>query len=938
MLSSRWHITLLGGLRAEQDGKSVTRFRTRKTASLLATLAYHADRIHPRDELVELLWPDDDPDAARASLRTALNSLRKQLEPPGVPPGSVLVTDRSIVRLRKDAVSTDVAEFKAALREARAAADAGSAASHLTRAVQAYQGELLPGFYEDWVLSERQHLAESYTGALLQLIAHREAGGDITQALEYARLAISNDRTNEEAHQKVICLLRKAGRPADALQQYRELERILREQLDVQPSEESRALADSLRGTAPHRPARKRRRAQLAATVSAVSPSHRRETTKHAPSLPLPMMPFFGREEEMARIEEIFLKRVSIRNQTGRASGQGVRLLTLLGLGGTGKTRLAIETARRLQRAFNDSVWYVPLAGLSEPQSIPDTILDTMKLSRKTDGEWHAPVRALLEDRPGLLVLDNFEHLVEGGAVYVEELLARLPGLACLITSRVRLGIDGERLFEVQPLLTPSIGDTTPGALVEYASVRLFTDRAQAARADFQVTAGNAEAVAELCRRLEGLPLALELAASWAQTLTPHQMLERTRERLGILTSRRRGGEGRHQSLRAALEWSYSLLTPELQTLFRRLSVFRGGWNGAAAVDVCSDFGAETGANSDAEFAMLRDLTLLAEASLISTEEVALQSGPEMRFRMLETLREYGAELLSQEEQAELSNRHATHFGTLVEEYAEEVHQRFRDRLDHDLDNLRAALRWIADTPGEGEQALRLAVAMFPLWVYWDHMAEALEWTERVLLNALPGTALAAEALNKVGVIHNYLNHFETSLAYQQRHLEARRALGDELGIARALSNSGLPLVEMGRLAEARPLHEESVEILRRLGAEKYLPAALLNLADTLRYLGEHDRARELYWESIHGYERVGSPGNAALGYESLGKQARQLGDIETAREMLETAIKVCQGGGKPEPGRLMAEMAEIQEELGNQEEARRIRKEMKALQLTSNG
>ncbi|MCW3054907.1 MAG: transcriptional activator, partial [Chthonomonadales bacterium] len=219
----------MGGLRAEQNQQSLTRFRTHKTGALLAYLAYFPDRLHPRDALADLLWPEDAPEDARASLRTALNSLRKQLEPPGVPAQSVLVTDRSFIRLKKEVITTDVGLLGAALQEARQAVEAPVRAGHLSRAVQIYRGELLPGFYEDWVLQGRRQLEEAYAGALRQLRAYHEEVGDLTQALDYALRTVALDAISEEAHVDVIRLFRKAGRPKEAIQQYDVLTHLLQE-------------------------------------------------------------------------------------------------------------------------------------------------------------------------------------------------------------------------------------------------------------------------------------------------------------------------------------------------------------------------------------------------------------------------------------------------------------------------------------------------------------------------------------------------------------------------------------------------------------------------------------------------------------------------------------------------------------------------------------
>ena len=304
-----------------------------------------------------------------------------------------------------------------------------------------------------------------------------------------------------------------------------------------------------------------------------------------------------------------------------------MRLVTLTGLGGAGKTRLAIEVAERLVEPFAGAVWFAPLADITDPRLLADTILDSLRLVRSPQQEPLEQVIEALSRQPSLLILDNFEQMVEGGAALVQTLLSRVPTLTVLVTSRQLLGLAGEEEFVVPPLLTPNGGETA-AQLSLYDSVQLFVDRAQAAMPHFQVTSGNAPAVAELCHRLEGLPLAIELAAARALVLTPAQMLKQLEQRFGFLVSRKRDATERHKTLEAAIEWSYRLLTPELQRFFARLSVFRGGWTAEAAEAVCE------------EPLALDYLAQLRECSLVLAEETR---GGRMRFRMLESLREYAA-------------------------------------------------------------------------------------------------------------------------------------------------------------------------------------------------------------------------------------------------------------------------------------------------------
>jgi predicted ATPase len=322
--------------------------------------------------------------------------------------------------------------------------------------------------------------------------------------------------------------------------------------------------------------------------------------------------------------------------------------VTLTGPGGTGKTRLALQVAERLTQPFAGAVWFAGLADIADPNLIADAILTGLRVPRSPQREPLDQAVEALTKQPSLLVLDNFEHLVEGGTATVQALLSGVPNLTVLVTSRQLLGLSGEREFALKPLPTPG-GADTPERLSAFDSVRLFIDRAQASRPDFQITNANAPAVAELCDRLEGIPLALELAAARAQVLTPTQMLAQLAHRFDFLSSRKRDVTDRQRTLKGAIDWSYRLLAPELQRFFARLSVFRGGWTVEAAEAVCE------------EPLALDYLAQLRECSLLLTEE---EGGQEICFRLMDSLRDYARERLEEQDNAQGGTwqRHAEHF------------------------------------------------------------------------------------------------------------------------------------------------------------------------------------------------------------------------------------------------------------------------------------
>jgi predicted ATPase/DNA-binding SARP family transcriptional activator len=924
-MNALWRIELLGSLRATHGDRVVTQFRTQKAGSLLAYLAFHSRHPHPREALLELLWPELDLDASRNNLRFVLHSLRQLLEPAGTPAGSVLLADRSTVSLRPEAFTSDVAELEAALAAAGRAVEPAERAELLRPAVELYRGELLPGAFEPWVLTARQQVAESYLGALEQLAAALEQIGDLERAIVVARRAVAADPLREEAHCHLMRLYAAAGQPAATLRQYQELERLLQEELDETPSAATRALAEELRRSAravivargtPSAPTADRRRptAGRAPVGPAPPPSDQRRPLE-APAgpsgdpalavggrpsavgtLPLQFTRFFGREEEIARL-------------TGTLRIPETRLVTLTGPGGSGKTRLAIAAAGRLPAEFAGAVWFVPLASLTEARLIPDAILGALGLSRSGAVEPLEQVVGALQGRRALLVLDNFEQLVEEGAPLLLGLLARAPELTCLVTSRERLELAGEQELIVLPLPTPRMPaarsrsaeaaapsgpNGTLAALMGYASVQLFADRARAARPEFRLTLENAGEVATLCDRLEGLPLAIELAAAWAAMLTPGQMVSRLERRFELLVSLRRDLPARHRTLWATLEWSYQLLSPALQRFFGQLSVFRGGWTLEAAQAVCDEPQA------------LAHLRRLQESSLVVVEE----AGGAMRYCLLETLREFAAEQLAPEEHAELGRRHAEFFLALAEraglEWAGVAQGEWLERLDAEHDNLRAALAWSQSAAGNLDLGMALGGAMGWFWIARGYLTEGREQSARLLaLERRPRSLQAPEAphpspegrvvrarlLGGAGLLSGEQGDYEAAREYCQESLALYRQAGNEKGIAAALLHLGAVVREQGDLEAARAYFEEAVTIQRRTGAQGGIAVALANLGTVDLCQGNAEAARPLFEESRALYAQLRDKRGESWALHNLAMIARQSGDLASGYILEEQSL-----------------------------------------------
>lgn len=869
-LNTLWHIQLLGGLQARQGERLVSRFQTYKTGALFAYLAFHASQPHPREVLIELLWPEATLESARNSLSVALSSLRRQLEPPGTPTGAVLRSDRSRAQLNPAAITTDVTEFLAAAKNAPKSEEGGEAIPRLREAVGLYCGELLPGYYEDWVGAERGRLTDAYLNTLYALIQRLADNHAYDEALEYTHRAIQADPLREASHRTLMRLYAAAGRPATALEHFRGLERLLKQSLDVAPAKATHALVTEIAG----RIGQERHAPTVVPTVpveSAPLVSSPPPKAPTEPRLPTAFTRFFGREQDIRRLRQLL-------------TDPAVRLVTLTGPGGMGKSRLAVETAGGLAEKFGGRVWFVPLADVLESERVMDAIRDTLGLPRKPDGDTEDQVVGALSTEPGLLILDNFEQLAEDGAGAVQRLLEQAPRLTCLVTSRQLLNLGGEHELSLAPLPTPD-ARASRESISQAPSVQMFVDRAQTRRADFQVTPGNAKTIAALCAALEGMPLALELAAAWTGVLTPAQMLARLGHRLDLLVSQRKDLPERHRSLRAALDSSYRFLSSDAQRLFARLSVFRGGWTLEAAHQVCAEV------QDDEEEATLDLMRRLQERSLLTAQEV----GGEMRYRMYETMREYAAEQLTPDEADQVAQRHGAFFLTLARAigrtvtWAEKV--AWMDRLDADMENLRVAFVWALAR--DVEAVLKAATQLSLFWHIRGHAAEG-----RALLsdgiNAAGATVpeeTRLRALVEMGQLAQVQGDYGPARETLEQALHAYRDVDDPAGEAIALGYLSDVLMNQGDYDVARTLTEKALRFHRAAGNRSGEAGCLSRLGYIARERGEPGTARDLLERSIALHVQMGDELGATSTRGSLAYAVLSQGDRDYARTLLEQTL-----------------------------------------------
>jgi predicted ATPase/serine/threonine protein kinase len=598
-----------------------------------------------------------------------------------------------------------------------------------------------------------------------------------------------------------------------------------------------------------------------------------------AVNLPVQRTGFVGREKEVAAAKELLQR-------------DTVRLVTITGPGGIGKTRLAIEVASQMGDVFSGGAHFIPLSSLSDSGLIASAVVQALGI-REAGGQ--PPLELLRESfqkalsQPMLLVLDNFEHLVAGAPV-VAELLAMAPKLKILVTSRAALHVSGEREFPVPPLGMSDSGATlTVEEMGRVPAIALFVQRATAVKPDFDLTRENAAVVAEICARLDGLPLAIELAAARVKVLSPSAMRTRLRSRLQLLTGGARDMPERQQTLRAAIDWSYDLLGVAEQRLFRRLGVFVGGCTLEGAEAVCD-------ARGDLELDVLDGMTSMVDKSLM--QQVEPEQG-ETRFVMLETLREYALEKLEASgEYKETKRAHAAYCLVLAEEdAAEQGGADTAERMQSfalEENNFRAAVEWLTET-GDAVWGLRLGAALFHFWETREQHTEGRARLEK-LLN-LPGaeapTKARARALFAGGVLANEQGDHERSDALLEESLEIARKLGDKQGAAVSLNALAVGFRTRGDFAPARALVEESLALWREMGDQKAIARAVSNLANILKLQGDLGGARALHAECLAIFEGLGDRTGVAWSLNYQGDIARDQGDQADARRFYERALAI---------------------------------------------
>ena len=814
-------LSILGSFRLSSDETPIALTTPQKTLQLLAYLLLNRQEAFTRDQLASALWPDRSDADARGQLRRYLYRLRQLL-----PAGDWLLTRGEHIQWNVAAdYWLDVEEFEREI---------GGPPDRLRAALALYTGDLLLDLYEDWIIIEREQLRELYLGGLQRLLDHYRDQRAYDRAITCALQILKREPLRENIVRELMQLRAASGDRNRALADYRQFQQRVIEELGAQPLPETIALYEQLR------------RAAIAPDTrppSSAAPGLRARPVK----VPAPLTRLLGREQELNAVCDLL--------QSGEC---GVRLVTLTGPGGTGKTRLAQAAAQRLAQQpveFEDGLYYVSLSSLTSPDFVLPAIAKALEVPENSQRSLNDAMKETLRHKDLLLILDNFEHLLEA-APLITDLLAVSTDLRVLVTSREALHVYGEHEYEVPPLPLPDLDHLPPpNELLNGAAIALFVERAHAVKADFVLTPDNAAAVAEICVRLDGLPLAIELAAARSKLFTPQAMLQRLTDRLRFLVGPSRDRPDRQRTLRNVIDWSYNLLSDEEKRLFARLSVFAGSFTAEAVRALGLTQTVWIGGNPPD---VMERLSALIDKNMLRAVKLG-EAEQESRFRMLLTLREYAQECLSVRGELEtLQNRHLQYRLALAQESAIGIggaqQVDWLRRLDADRDNFRAVLSWALERPNRAELGLQLTVALGKFWTRHGDWTEGAQWLKRAL---------------------------------------AQNPQVEPVWRARALNIASELADLVGNTSESDTLAAESLALFRALGERRGLADALCNMGGTRLTQNDHARAEPLLLEALALYRNINSPAGAAQVLSYLGMLAKEQADFERAAAYFEESLEL---------------------------------------------
>jgi predicted ATPase/DNA-binding SARP family transcriptional activator len=884
---SRLHFDVLGAFRVRRDGQELD-LGPRLQRRLLAILVADSGHVVSLNRLIDLLWPDKPPAAAVASVQAYISQLRRILEPgrPARTPAQVLVSQDSGYLLQAEEDRVDALRFQGLARQAHGyleGGQSGAAVACLADALALWRGDPLAEFAaETWAVPVAARLTESHDLAAEDRVEAWLALGGHAQAAAELEAMVAARPLRERRWGQLIVATYRCGRQADALRAYQRCRTVLADELGLEPGPGLRRLEAAVLAQDPSLDWH-----PTAAATSPAAPWHAEARPTGSPpadkrpallqgNLPLPVSSFIGRARELER--------------TSAALGQA-RVVTLTGVGGVGKTRLALQVAGQVRKRFADDAWLCEPAPVRDATRVDDAVAAVLSVTARAGQGTREAVAEFLHGKHLLLVLDNCEHVLATAAALADYLQRSCGQLTILATSREGLGIDGERLVPVPPLGLPG-ADDGPEAVRQADAVRLFADRAAALKPDFAVTEHNAAAVAGVCQRLDGVPLAIELASARIPAMTPAELDRRLDRSFAVLAGGRRGAVDRHQTLRATIDWSFDLLTEPEQKLLSRLAVFAGGWTMEAAEEVCGTGGIDPG-----------DVFGLLASLVARSLVVAEDHGHETRYRQLETIRQYGEERLGQgHETKHWRARHAGYYASLLQQVRQ--HDRpdgvfWAVRLSSEQDNLLAAWSWAIDS-GNTDTAFAILAGFAPVEV-WSSYPLVLAGEAAIELPGAAGharypLALAVSAVfasNRTDAtgaeelcrraadanarqdipdwrveevicaarqnIATTRGAFADAARLAERAADIARAGGDLADASAELSSAAACHVLAGEAPRGLPLAREALALARQIGATALVATSLLEVGATVART-DPDQARACLRESLEL--------SAALGYQ----------------------------------------------------------------------
>jgi predicted ATPase/DNA-binding SARP family transcriptional activator/Tfp pilus assembly protein PilF len=920
-------LSLLGSLQITLDGESITDFATDKVRALLAYLAVEADHPHSRDTLAGLLWPDQPQRKARQNLRQALSFLRQAIDDENNTTPFLLVS-RESVQFNPDCdYWLDVKVFTVLIEACqghrhRRLGTCLPCMRRLEQMAQLYRGGFLQQFFlndsslfEEWALLKREWLHREAVEALYHLTNYYERRGDYERARHYARRQVEFEPWREEAHRQLMQLLALDGQRSAALAQYEICRRALAEELGVEPTDETVALYERIQS----------------GDELPSAPLH---------NLPPALTPFVGREEERAELADLL-------------ANPDCRMVTLFGLGGIGKTCLALQAAADQIGAFAHGVHFVPLASISSAKLLVPTMADTLNLPFHGSQDPKEQLLNYLREKELLLVLDNLEHILESSTL-LAEILRHAPDMVLLVTSRERLNLQEEWVYEVEGLGYPK--DQAAQDLESYSAVELFWQCARRARQHFAPSEAETPYVVRICQLVEGMPLGIELAAAWLPVHTCGEIAGEIERNLDILATSLRNVPERHRSLRATFEHSWNLLSEAEKGLFARLSVFRGGFRREAAAVVA-------GASPSALSALL-DKSLIHRVS-------------SDRYDVHELLRQYAAEKLESDlqEHEKTQRRHARYFAAFLEQQEEHIKsaqqkQAIRE-IAPEIENARQAWQ-LAVARGDVHQVEQSLESLYHFYDIQCRFQEGIElfaqaidrWSGESKQTPVLGRILSRQGalyhhlslyqeartcleqslsifehlkmqteqvfclVNLAGVAHGQGKYEETE-QLAQKGLALSREIGDRWGTSLSLFMLGEVRYRAGDVAQAEALFEESLAIGRESGNQRLMIPSLNRLGDTACHRGDYTKAQAVFEECLALSRGHGDQFNVAIHLNNLGTVLHVLEKYAEARSFYQESLQICcEIGDQTGQAIALSNLGEVAYALGAHHEAQEFYQE----------